>query len=265
VPTLCTFFDKNLAKKLKAEGREADVIIANNVLAHVTDTNGFVEGIHILLKDDGVAVIEVPYVRDLIDHCEFDTIYHEHLCYFSVTSLNHLFRSNRLFLNDIERLSIHGGSLRLYVEKEERISNTVRAMLAEEAKLGIDQYPYYENFSRKVQTIRESMRELLAELKNGGRKIAAYGAAAKGTIMLNYIGADSELIQYVVDRNIHKHGKFMPGVRIPISDPARLMQDQPDYVLILPWNFKDEILLQQAAYRHQGGRFIIPIPQPAIV
>jgi len=265
VPTLCAFFDKSLASKLQREGRQADVIIANNVLAHVADTNGFVEGIHCLLKDDGVAVIEVPYVRDLIDHCEFDTIYHEHLCYFSVTSLNHLFHRNRLYLNDIERLAIHGGSLRLYVEKEDRPSEAVRTMLAEEAKVGLDQYPYYETFNRKVQAIRESMRELLAELKNGGRKIAAYGAAAKGTIMLNYIGADCDLIQYVVDRNVHKHGKYVPGVRIPISDTTRLIEEKPDYVIILPWNFKDEILSQQTDYRNTGGKFIIPIPSPAIV
>jgi SAM-dependent methyltransferase len=265
VPTLCTFFGKSLADQLRSEGRRADVIIANNVLAHVADTNGFVEGVRILLKDDGVAVIEVPYVRDLIDHCEFDTIYHEHLCYFSVTALDRLFRRHGLYLNDIERLAIHGGSLRLYLELRDDPGMAVRSLLAEEQRLGIDQYPYYENFSKKTRMIRQTMRELLAELKNGGCTIAAYGAAAKGTIMLNYIGVDASLIHFVVDRNVHKQGKYMPGVRIPISDPDRLMREMPEYVVILPWNFKDEILAQQTPYREKGGKFIIPIPTPAIV
>ncbi|NLE29801.1 MAG: class I SAM-dependent methyltransferase [Phycisphaerae bacterium] len=265
VPTMCTFFTRDLARKLRSQGNRADVIIANNVLAHVADTNGFVQGIKLLLKDDGVAVIEVPYVRDLVDHCEFDTIYHEHLCYFSVTALDRLFRRHDLYLNDIEKLSIHGGSLRLYLEHRESPKSSVRSMLEEEAREQIDQYPYYENFHQSVQTIRSQMRQMLSGLKASGKTIAAYGAAAKGTIMLNYIGADSELINFVVDRNIHKQGKYLPGVRIPIFEPERLMRDKPDYVVILPWNFKDEILSQQTSYRMTGGKFIIPIPSPAIV
>jgi len=265
VPTLCDYFSKELASRLRCQGRQADVIIANNVLAHVADTNGFVTGIKILLKDNGVAVIEVPYVRDLIEHCEFDTIYHEHLCYFSVTSLDRLFRRHKLFLNDIERLSIHGGSLRLYVEHRESVQKAVRSLLAEETVLGVDQYSYYANFSFKVLAIRKALKELLIGLKNGGNSLAAYGAAAKGAILLNYIGVGSDLIDFVVDRNVHKQGKFMPGVHIPIGAPELILQKMPDYVVILPWNFKDEILSQQESYHRQGGKFIIPIPTPSIV
>jgi len=247
-PTLCKFFTKDLARQLADKGQKADVIHANNVLAHVADTNGFVEGIRILLKDKGIAVIEVPYVCDLIDNCEFDTIYHEHLCYFSVTALDRLFRRHRLFLNDVQHLTIHGGSLRLFVSPYEDVLESVKKLLEEERETGVDKYEYYTSFSKKVQDIGEQMQQLLQELKSKGKSIAAYGAAAKGAIMLNYIDADTDIINFVVDRNVHKQGKYMPGKHIPICDPARLMQDMPDYVLILPWNFKDEILSQQAAF-----------------
>jgi hypothetical protein len=265
VPTLCEFFTESLAQQLADEGRKADIIHANNVLAHVADTNGFVKGIGILLKDKGAAVIEVPYVRELIDNCEFDTIYHEHLCYFSVTALDHLFRQNGLYLNDLERLSIHGGSLRLYVNRYEDVHESVRMLLQEERDAGVDKFSYYEGFAARAATVRRQMQELLKDLKQQGKSIAAYGAAAKGAIMLNYIGTGPDVIDFVVDRNVHKQGKFMPGVHIPICEPARIMRDVPDYVLILPWNFKDEILEQQAAFRARGGEFIIPIPEPTIV
>lgn len=265
VPTLCTFFTRDLADRLASEGRRADVIHANNVLAHVPDTNGFVRGIGRLLKDDGVAVIEVPYVRDLVDHCEFDTIYHEHLCYFSVSSLDRLFRANGLFLNDVERLPIHGGSLRLFVGLRDEPSAAVRDILTQERRLGLDRAEYYGDFAMGVKCIRESLRELLASLTAQGRSIAAYGAAAKGTIMLNYIGEPARAIEFAVDRNTHKQGKYIPGVRVQIFAPEQLLAAQPDYVMLLPWNFKDEILAQQDAYRRNGGKFIIPIPEPAIV
>jgi SAM-dependent methyltransferase len=265
VPTLCRFFTKDLALELARQGNCADVIIANNVLAHVADTNGFVQGIGILLKDDGVAVIEVPYVRDLVEQCEFDTIYHEHLCYFSVTALDALFRRHGLFLNDVRRLSIHGGSLRLHVARKPDVNDSMRNFLKQEKDLGIDAYPYYQDFSRRVRALRRALRKLLLDLKSAGNSIAAYGAAAKGTIMLNYIGADCSIIDFVVDKNIHKQGKVVPGVRIPIRDPALLNEFMPDYVLLLPWNLKDEILFQQQAYRRKGGRFIIPVPKPVIV
>ena len=265
VPTMCTFFGKDLAEKLRSEGRRADVIIANNVLAHVADTNGFVEGVRTLLKDDGVAVIEVPYVRDLVDHCEFDTIYHEHLCYFSVTALDALFRRHNLYLNDIRRLSIHGGSLRLYVEPNEAVGEAVKSMLEAERADGLDGPSFYQHFAQRVRSIRERIRALLSELRRQGKVIAAYGAAAKGTIMLNYIGANAELIEFVVDRNVHKQGKYVPGARIPIREPAALLAEKPDYAVILAWNFKDEIMAQQAAYHDAGGRFVVPIPNPEVV
>lgn len=265
VPTLNDFFGKELATRLSKEGKRADVVIGNNVLAHVADTNGFVEGVRVLLKETGVGVFEFPYVRDLIEHGEFDTIYHEHLCYFSATAIDHLFRRHGLYLNDVERLLIHGGSLRIYVEPREAVKDSVKNLLAEEKKLGIDGYPYYEQFAQRVKDLRKDLRKMVSQIKSEGKKIAAYGAAAKGATLVNYVGLGTDSIDFVVDRNVHKQGKFMPGVHIPIHDPARLMQEKPDYVLLLPWNFKDEILKQQEPYRKGGGRFIIPIPTPKIV
>ena len=265
IPTLCTFFGKDLALQLRQEGKRADVIVANNVLAHVADLNGFIEGIRILLKEDGVAVIEAPYVKDLIDHCEFDTIYHEHLCYFSVTALVALFRQHGLFLNHVEHYPIHGGSLRLFVETKEEMDETVRNYLREESEQRVDQLSYYENFASRVKAIKEALCTMLQNFKAQGKALAAYGAAAKGSTLLNYVGIGTDLINFVVDRNIHKQGRFMPGVHIPIYDPKKILEEMPDYVLLLPWNFKDEIFSQQAEYRKKGGRFIIPIPFPEIV
>jgi len=265
VPTLGAFFGLPLARELVAEGKQADVIHANNVLAHVADTNGFVQGIAELLKEDGVAVIEVPYVKELIDHCEFDTIYHEHLCYFSVTALDYLFRQHDLFLNDVEELSIHGGSLRLYVEKVEHRSPEFERLLALETKLGIDQLSYYQDFSKRVVDVKRQLVEMLTSIKQQGKSIVAYGAAAKGATLINYAGIDTETIDFVVDRNVHKQGKFMPGKHLPIAAPERILEVMPDFVLILPWNFTDEILEQQAEYRSKGGKFIVPIPEPSVI
>jgi SAM-dependent methyltransferase len=265
VPTVCTFFGESLARELSANGKAADVIIGNNVLAHVADLHGFVEGIRILLKEDGVAVIEMPYVKDLVDHCEFDTIYHEHLCYFSVTALNRLFRMHSLFLNDVKRLSIHGGSLRIYVEKEENVSATVRAMLQTEAAEKVDQIDYYRDFAHRVEGIRTELQRLLQRLKQQGARIAAYGAAAKGSTLINYSDIGTELVDFVVDRNTHKQGLYMPGQHIPVLAPEALLERNPDYVLLLAWNFAEEILQQQKEYQQRGGRFIIPVPNPRVV
>jgi SAM-dependent methyltransferase len=265
VPTMVDFFTLDLADKLVAEGKRADVIHGNNVLAHVADTNGFVGGVARLLKPEGVAVIEVPYVRDLIDHCEFDTIYHEHLCYFSVTSLNHLFARHGLFLNRVERLSIHGGSLRLFVEPQERREESVIRLLQEERDLGVTSWDYYRDFAGRVNKVIRSLQTLVGGLKAEGKRIAGYGAAAKGAVLLNATNIGDDVLDFVCDRNVHKQGRYMPGVHVPIVPPARILETMPDYVLLLPWNFKDEILKQQSEYRQRGGKFIVPIPDPVVV
>ncbi|MGB7599221.1 MAG: class I SAM-dependent methyltransferase, partial [Candidatus Sulfotelmatobacter sp.] len=216
VPTRRAFFTTELAQKLVENGKRADVVHANNVLAHVADTNGFVASIRLILKNTGVAVIEVPYLKPLIDRLEFDTIYHEHLCYFSVTALDKLFRRHDLYLNEIKHLVIHGGSLRLYVEPSERVSGSVKEQLRIESNLCMDRLEYFKDFSRRVEILKGQVLTLLRRLKSEGKTIAAYGAAAKGATLINYLGIDLDLVDFVVDRNIHKQGKYMPGKKIPI-------------------------------------------------
>jgi SAM-dependent methyltransferase len=266
VPTMHAFFGVELAKKLASEGKKADVVHANNVMAHVADLNGFIAGIATILKDFGSLVTESPYVMDLIDHCEFDTIYHEHLCYYGVTSLKNLYARHGLHLNDVERISTHGGSIRQYVSKRPGESDTVKQLLADEKELGVDRFgDYYQSFGARVETIKRQMLEILHHLKEQGKRVAAYGASAKGSTMLSYLGAGPELVEFVVDKNIHKHGKFMPGLHNPIYDVTAIAEKKPDYLLLLVWNLKDEILKQQEVYRTAGGKFIIPIPSPTIV
>lgn len=265
VPTIKDFFTLELAEKLRAEGKQADVIHGNNVLAHVPDLNGFVKGIATLLADDGVAVIECPHVLELIRHCEFDTIYHEHLCYFSVTALRPLFERNGLKLQDVRQLSIHGGSLRLYVGKEDRESEEVRRLLKEERSEGLVRPDGYLTFAARVEKVREDLLALLTQLKSEGASIAAYGAAAKGATLINYVGIGREYLDFVVDRNTHKQGRFMPGQKLAIRPVEALVDLQPDYTLLLAWNFKDEIAEQQSEYRKRGGRFIIPVPEPKVI
>lgn len=267
VRTIAEFFDENLARTLAERGEQADVLHANNVLAHVADLNGFVSGLQLVLKDDGVAVIEVPYVKDLIDCCEFDTIYHEHLCYFSVTALDVLFRRHELEIVGVERLKIHGGSLRLRVAHAGRFTphGSVSELLKEEQAWGVAEPAFYARFSAQVERLRSELRGLLESLKAKGARVAAYGAAAKGSTLLNYFQIGRETIDFVADRSTYKQGRYMPGVHIPIVEPAHLLAEMPDYVLLLTWNFADEILAQQAEYQRRGGRFIIPVPTVSVV
>lgn len=277
IPTLCEFFDAELAKKLVETGKRADVVHANNVLAHVADLNGFIRGLHSLLKDAGVAVIEVPYVKDMIDRREFDTIYHEHLCYFSLTALNHLFRRHNLIIENVKHLSIHGGTLRIYARKVNALdvgeparannssqSTIVDNMLTQEAEW-VGNSEFYCGFGVKIEHLRSELLTMLSNLKSEGKRIAVYGASAKGSTLMNYFGIGRALLDFVVDRNTVKQGHYTPGTHLPIYSPAALLREMPDYVLLLTWNFADEILHQQAEYRKHGGRFIIPIPELRII
>jgi nucleoside-diphosphate-sugar epimerase/SAM-dependent methyltransferase len=265
IDTINDFFGLALAQSLTAAGKHADLVIANNVVAHVTDPNDLVAGMAEILSDTGTAAVEFPYVRDLIAATAFDTIYHEHRCYFSLTAADRLFRRHGLYINDVRRLAIHGGSLRLYIGRTRDRSEAVDRMLAEEEGDGVTALAFYRDFAGHVAGLRAKARALIGGLKAEGKHIAAYGAAAKGTIMLNYLGLTDAVIDYAVDRNTYKQGKSIPGTGIVIHPPEKLLQDRPDCVLILPWNFRDEIVRQQQAYLDGGGRFLVLVPEPQII
>jgi SAM-dependent methyltransferase len=267
IPTLSEFFGREVAERLSGEGKRASVVHANNVMAHVPDINQFAGGLHTILADQGVAFIEVPYLREMISRCEFDTIYHEHVFYFSLTALANLFVRHGLKVIDVDVIPLHGGSLLLSVARAASalpVGPRVGAMLEDEKRIGMASFAYYEGFSRQVQALREELRRVLFDLKAKGARLAAYGAAAKGSTLLNYAGIGRETLDFVVDRSPHKQGKFMPGVRLPIRAPSALVEEKPDYVLLLTWNFKDEILAQQEAFRRAGGKFIVPLPSVSI-
>jgi SAM-dependent methyltransferase len=267
IRTLCDFFGADLARRLRDQGECVDALHGNNVLAHVADLNGVVSGIRLILKDSGIAVIEVPYVKEMIDCCEFDTIYQEHLCYFSVTALDRLFRRHDLVIEDVERLPIHGGSLRLFVVPRHRLGNRprVEAVLKEESAWGVDKVNSYRSFAQHVDHLKANLLEVLGRAKGEGKRVVAYGAAAKGTVLLNYCGVGPETLEFVVDRSPHKQGRYVPGVHVLIQPPEKILETMPDYVLLLVWNIAPEVLEQQSEYRRRGGKFIIPIPEVRIV
>lgn len=266
IPTLPAFFSKELAQKLAAQNKFADVLHANNVLAHVAELKDFVEGVKILLKPTGVAVIEVPYLVDMIENNEFDTIYHEHLCYFSLSALKNLFAQFDLKVIDVEKLSLHGGSLRLFISHVQAEEDPrVQEMLEFEERIKISSPSYYEEFARNIIKNKNLLITLLKKLKESGKTIAAYGASAKGSTLLNVFGINTELIDFVVDRSTAKQGYYTPGSHLPIYAPEKLLEKMPDYVLLLTWNFKKEILAQQSAYLEKGGKFITPVPFPEVI
>jgi SAM-dependent methyltransferase len=265
IPTMVEFFGSAVGQRLRAQGLLADVLHANNVLAHVPDPNDFVAGIAAVLKEEGVASIEVPYVKNLVDQLEFDTIYHEHFSYFTLTSLQALFSRHGLVLVDVERLQLHGGSLRVFVGHGGSPSPRVEGLIREEALRGVNTIGYYEGFADRVGSLKEALLLLLRTQKGLGLRIAAYGASAKGATLLNFCGIGGDLIDFVVDRSPIKQGLYTPGTHLLIEPPDALLRRQPDLVLLLTWNFADEILRQQQAYRERGGLFLFPVPEPRIV
>ena len=268
VPTVVKFFGEDTARELAAAGQQADLILGNNVLAQVPDLNDFVGGLKILLAPTGVVTIEFPHLLRTIDGNQFDQIYHEHFSYFSLYSAECIFAAHGLPIFDVEELPTHGGSIRIYAHHTEDTTTEVTDRLvdlrAREAEAGVSTLGYYENFESRVRETKRKLLEFLIEAKRAGKRVVGYGAPGKGNTLLNYCGIRTDFVDFTVDRSPHKHGKFLPGTHIPIFPPERLWDARPDYVLILPWNLKSEIMQQLAGIREWGGQFVIPIPEVTV-
>ncbi len=267
IPTLNRFFGPDVVDEIRKRFGEADLIIGNNVLAHVPGINGFLAAVRSCLTPAGAAMFEFPHVKELLDKIEFDTIYHEHVFYYSLWAIKILAERAGLELFDVLRQPVHGGSLRVFLQAKggRPVSPAVAALLQEEREAGITAPERYAVFSRQVARLREKLLSLLRSLKAEGKRLAAYGAPAKGNTLLNYCQIGTDLLDFTVDRNPIKQGLLTPGARLPIRPPQGLLLEMPDYTVILPWNIAEEILVQQAEYRRRGGQFIIPIPEVTIV
>lgn len=268
VPTLVEFFGVESALRLAEQGKQADLLLGNNVLAQVPDLNDFVAGMKILLKPEGFITVEFPHLMCLMAENQFDTIYHEHFSYFSFITTQKIFAAHSLTLFDVEELSTHGGSLRIYACHQEDESKTVsdRAMelLKREQEAGFTEMSCYANFGEQVKETKRKLLDFLIKTRREGKTVVGYGAPGKGNTLLNYCGIRADFIDYTVDRNPYKQGKFLPGTHIPIYHPDKILETKPDYVLILPWNFKDEIIKQMSSIRDWGGQFVVPIPEVKI-
>jgi hypothetical protein len=269
VPTLVKFFGRKTAGEMVRDGKQADLIIGNNVLAQVPDLNDFVGGMRILLKPQGVATLEFPHLARLMDESQYDTIYHEHFSYFSLIAVENIFGAHGLTVFDVEEIPTHGGSIRIYAHHVEDGSKPVTKRVVElrnrELSTGLDRMETYSTFSDQVKESKRSLLEFLIHAKREGKRVAGYGAPGKGNTLLNYCGIRTDFLDFTVDRNPYKQGKFLPGTHIPIFPVEKLQESKPDYVLILPWNFKDEIIMQMAGIRAWGGRFVIPIPKVKVI
>tara|TARA_B100000745_G_scaffold292300_1_gene233010 strand:+ start:1288 stop:2520 length:1233 start_codon:yes stop_codon:yes gene_type:complete len=269
IDTRIDFFTKDLALNLKNNQKQADLIIANNVLAHVPELNDFVHGIKILLKDDGLATLEFPHLLNLIEKNQFDTIYHEHFSYFSFLTVINIFKHHELDIFHVQELSTHGGSLRLFVKHKSNdnfsITPEIKNILDKESKAGLDKIDTYTNFTISAEKIKEDLLNFLHDCKKNNKQVIGYGAPAKGNTLLNFCNIDKTLISYTVDKNIHKQGKYLPGIQIPIKSLEEIKKTKPDFVLILPWNLQNEIITEINYIQDWGGKFVIPIPEVKIL